>query len=92
MKTYTDAGKLPTRAAIEGLPSLLPEGSPDKWTPQWTPDLVKNGQAESQAVTKNENSKEPGRLIDRGSGHDQSHCVTSGQREEKWCAVQGSNL
>jgi hypothetical protein len=70
MKTCTDAGKLLTRSAIEKLPSLLQAGTTEKWTPQWTPKLVKNGHSVSQAVTpeapKIETCNQPQTLINRG--------------------------
>ena len=92
MKTYTDAGKLPTRAAIDSLPSLTGGNGTEKWTPQWTPGLVQSGQSESQAVTHSEETEAPGMLINRSSGHDETHSVTSGHTTGRWCAVQVSNL
>ena len=69
-KTYTDAGLLPTAAAIRALPSL---GSRrDEWTPEGTLGLVPTGQTESRQVPYGENGNAPRTLIDKGSGRDQT--------------------
>ena len=75
MKTYTDAGLLPTAAAIQSLPSLLnganantPADTP-KYTPLDTPALGPEGHSVSLngATAKNIDGTEP--LINTGVGH-----------------------
>ena len=92
MKTYTDAGKLPTRAVIESLPSLLSAEGTKNGPPQLPPGLVPNGHSVAQSVTPSLESNESGTLINKGSGHDLSHHVISRHTTEEWCAVQGLNL
>ena len=78
-KTYTDAGKLPTAATVNALPSLLKNSK--QGTPQGTPVStllpVSGRHGMSRSGTPNENQDEPGLLINTGFGRDASRIVTA---------------
>jgi hypothetical protein len=69
-KTYTDAGLLPTAAAVRALPSLLRENG--KWTSLGTLGIVPAGQSESPSVPCPARTDEPGTLMNTASGRDEA--------------------
>ena len=72
-KTYTDAGMLPTRAAICSLPPLLSESN---CTPQRTPDLGADGHSVSPADTSPGTVNDAGTRMDTGFRHDTAQLGT----------------
>lgn len=77
MKTYTDAGMLPTGEAIRALPSLNGANSePKKGTQKGTQNPVPESPIVSQGVTQNILSDEPGSGINTGFWRDEARSVT----------------
>ncbi len=72
-KTYTDAGMLPTRAAICSLPPHLPGGN---YSPICSPDLGADGHSVSPADTSLETVNDAGTLMDTGFRHDSAQLGT----------------
>jgi integrase len=78
-KTYTDAGMLPTRAAICSLPPLLAQGD---FSPVCSPDLGANGHSVSPADTQGETIDDAGTLMDTGFRNDSAQLGTMGHEKE----------
>ena len=72
-KTYTDAGMLPTRAAICSLPPLLPQSD---YSPICSPDLGADGHSVSPADTSRKTSDNAGTRMDTGFRHDTAQLGT----------------
>ena len=83
---YTTKAFLPTTAAINALPDFGVTGQ--ACSPGRSPDLCPEGQNAAQPVTNGDAVNQPQTLINTASGHDEARSGTN----EKWCAIQGSNL
>ena len=82
-KTYTDAGMLPTRAAICSLPRLMPEGD---YSPYYSPELGAKGRGMAQPDAEDGTKEIAGTRMDTGFRHDtaqlgtMSHEIENGAR------------
>ncbi len=78
-KTYTDAGMLPTRAAICSLPPLLPGGD---YSPICSPDLGAEGRSVARPDASSEVLESAGTLMDTGFRHDSAQLGTMRHENE----------